>query len=94
MAALPASGAIRLGRRLGPLLLAGLLLGAAPAAEPPRSVPAPGGVSVHEVTIAAPDILAVELRDPAFAPGRILALDTPARKHPAPGSGTGMRGAW
>lgn len=92
MAALPASGAIRSGRTLGPLLLASLLLGAAPAAEPPRSVPAPGGVGVHEVTIAAPDILAVELRDPAFAPGRILALDTPRPE--APGTWVRHGDAW
>lgn len=37
---------------------------------------------MHEVTIAAPDILAIELRDPAFAPGHILTLDAPRPETP------------
>nr|WP_047576527.1 glycoside hydrolase family 9 protein [Methylobacterium sp. ZNC0032] len=33
---------------------------------------------VHEITIAAPDVVAVEIREPGFRPGRIVALARPA----------------
>jgi endoglucanase len=38
--------------------------------------------SVHEVTIAAPDIIAVEVRDAPFTLGRIMPLDRPSRDEP------------
>ena len=34
--------------------------------------------TVHEVTIATPDLIAIEIRDPPFTPGRIEPLDTPS----------------
>ncbi|MDP4023741.1 glycoside hydrolase family 9 protein [Methylobacterium sp. NEAU 140] len=37
---------------------------------------------VAEVTIATPDTLAVEIRDPPFVPGGILALDAPRPEEP------------
>lgn len=53
-------------------LLASLLMGfhvqTAHAASP----------HVVETTMAAPDVVAVEIRDPAFVPGRIVALDEPS----------------
>ena len=72
-------------RRLQPLLAVLILVGL-PGGQPaaPLPAPPPQAVSVHEITVAAPDILAVELRDPAFVPGRILALDAPRAE--APGS--------
>ena len=32
---------------------------------------------VHEVTIATPDVIAVEVRDPAYLPGRLVPLGRP-----------------
>ncbi|NEU13477.1 hypothetical protein G3T14_15245 [Methylobacterium sp. BTF04] len=49
-------------------------------------------VIVQEVTVAAPDIVAVELRDPPFVPGRILTLDAP-RTEPQ-GSWIWHEGQW
>jgi len=77
--------------RFGPIL-ACLLLAVAPAAQPARTAPAPGPVSVQEVTVATPDILAVEVRDPPFVPGRILALDAPRSE--APGTWVRHGDAW
>ena len=35
--------------------------------------------TVHEVTIATPNVIAVEIRDPEFRPGQIRKLDTPSQ---------------
>lgn len=43
----------------------------------PRLAAAADGLRVEEITIAAPDILAVELREPAYSRGRIVTLPTP-----------------
>lgn len=39
-----------------------------------------GAVRVHEVSMAAPDIVHVEIRDPVFGRGRIVQLDQPRRE--------------
>ncbi|BCH35600.1 hypothetical protein MesoLjLc_75300 [Mesorhizobium sp. L-8-10] len=65
-----------LARVTGWLLL--LLLAVIPAAA--RA----DGVSVHDVAMAAPDIVLVELRDAPFVKGRIVSLDRPRTE--APGS--------
>ncbi|GEM_PF-2360426 len=39
---------------------------------------ASSGIRIHEITMAAPDIIAVEIRDMDFRVGRIIELDAPA----------------
>lgn len=48
--------------------------------------------TVHEVTIATPTIIAVEVRDPPFRPGRIEKLSTPSREEQ--GTWTRVGDAW
>ena len=59
----------------------------------PSSVTAfAGAVQVEEVSMATPDIIHVELRDPAFAKGRIVRLDQP---HAEPnGTWVSHQGSW
>ncbi len=52
----------------------------------------PSGPFVHEVTIAAPDIIAVELRDPPYVPGRLVPV---GRTLPEPlGAWVQREGTW
>lgn len=48
--------------------------------------------TIHEITIATPDVIAVEVRDPPFEPGRIEPLATPASAEP--GSWINVSGKW
>ncbi|KQT87321.1 hypothetical protein ASG60_12990 [Methylobacterium sp. Leaf469] len=89
---LPPPAGIGGGRVVTRSILASLLLAAAPSVQPARTEPAPGLVSVQEITVATPDILAVEVRDPPFVPGRILALDVPRSE--APGTWVRHGDAW
>lgn len=55
------------------LVSAGTRTAVAQASTPPAAVP-----FVHEVTMAAPDVIAVEVRDPAYVPGRLVSLGAPS----------------
>lgn len=48
--------------------------------------------SVHEITIAAPDVIAVEVRDPPFQPGAIERLAAPRSEQP--GTWVQVNGRW
>ncbi|PTM41472.1 glycoside hydrolase family 9 protein [Bosea sp. 124] len=58
-----------------------LILGACILSSAARSASLP---EVHEITIATPDTISIEIRDPPFKPGAIVPLSSPA----------GSRGAW
>lgn len=48
--------------------------------------------AVHEITIATPNVIAVEVRDPPFEPGQIEQLAAPASEEP--GSWINVGGKW
>lgn len=48
----------------------------------PAAIAQPGRPTVHEVTMGAPDVIAVEVREGAIEPGRIEALPEPVSAEP------------
>lgn len=67
-----------------------LLIAAAPLSAAPLA--RADGVSVTDITMAAPDIVHVEVRDPPFRSGGIVALDRPRSE--ANGSWVNENGKW
>jgi endoglucanase len=62
-------------------LLAGILAAAAALAPEPAGAQQPA-IGVAEVAMAAPDIVVLDLRDPPFERGRLVALDEPRGEPP------------